>query len=53
MKKGPRNIPDFSSKKKGAPLVKGQEGKLAPPPHTPTVVAKPKATSSKSGRRGT
>jgi hypothetical protein len=51
MKKGPRNIPDFSNKKKGAPLVKGQDGKVAPP-HTPTVVAKPKATSSKSGRRG-
>lgn len=52
MKKGPRNIPDFSNKKQGAPPVKGQEGKLAPLPHTPTVVAKPKATSSKSGRRG-
>jgi hypothetical protein len=53
MKKGPRNIPDFSNKKKGAPLVKGQDGKLAPAPHTPTTIAKPKATSSKSGRRGT
>jgi len=51
MKKGPRNIPDFSSKKKSAPLVKGQD-KLAPPPHTPSTIAKPKATSSKSGRRG-
>jgi hypothetical protein len=53
MKKGPRNIPDFSNKKKSGPLARVQDDKLAPPSRAPTNIAKPKATSSKSGRRGT
>jgi hypothetical protein len=53
MKKGPRNIPDFSKKKKtGIPVAPGPDGKLALPTRAPTNLAKPKATSSKSGRRG-
>jgi hypothetical protein len=52
MKKGPRNIPDFSNKKKSGPLARAQDDKLAPPSRAPTNIAKPKATSSKSGRRG-
>lgn len=52
MKKGPRNIPDFSKKPKTGPVTPGPDGKITPPSRTPTNLAKPKATSSKSGRRG-
>ena len=52
-KKGPRGIPDFSSKRKGPPVPD------APPTkhtiHATTSrepIVKPQATSSKSGRRG-
>jgi hypothetical protein len=52
MKKGPRNIPDFSKKGKFNPHAPAPEGKVAPPTRGPNTVVKPKATSSKSGRRG-
>jgi len=52
-KKGPRSIPDFSRKP-----AQRTPGAVATDPGAPThprprdVVVKPKATSSKSGRRG-
>ncbi|MEO8576376.1 MAG: hypothetical protein ABI556_06745 [Gemmatimonadales bacterium] len=52
-KKGPRGIPDFSAKKKGPPVPDAPQGKHAihsTPPREP--IAKPQATSQKSGRRG-
>jgi hypothetical protein len=53
MKKGPRNIPDFSPKAKPKPGVPAD--KQAPKKGAPQTAArnvKPPATSSKSGRRG-
>ena len=51
-KKGPRDIPDFSPKRKGVPSNQPTDAKVKPPtpPRDPGV--KPQATSSKSGRRG-
>jgi hypothetical protein len=51
-KKGPRSIPDFSSKRKPAPATDQPEAKPAEAPHAPTRVVKPPVTSSKGGRRG-
>jgi hypothetical protein len=55
-KKGPRSIPDFSSKRKspapgGTPPVAGVDPKT-PAPIPPSRIVKPHATSAKSGRRG-
>lgn len=53
-RKGPRPIPDFSSKKPqqqhGTPDPKF---KTEPPPVTRAPQPKPRSTSSKSGQRGT
>jgi hypothetical protein len=52
-KKGPRSIPDFSRKPKGRSDTAAPDANTPPPPSRPRdVVVKPKATSSKSGRRG-
>lgn len=51
-KKGPRGIPDFSAKKKGAPVTDIPGQKAAPHPAPRDVTAKPQATNAKSGRRG-
>jgi hypothetical protein len=52
-KKGPRSIPDFSRKQKGRPDTAAPDT-AAPAHQKPREVnVKPKATSSKSGRRGT
>jgi len=54
-KKGPRAVPDFSRHGPPKPGAHGPapEGKrMAAPPPSPRVAAKPQATSSKSGRRG-
>lgn len=51
-KKGPRGIPDFSSKRKG-PAVPDAPNKPAIHATTPREpIVKPQSTSSKSGRRG-
>lgn len=52
-RKGPKSIPDFSTKrnsvqKPGTPAEKS----VSPPVPRPPVI-KPQATSAKSGRRGT
>lgn len=51
-RKGPKSVPDFSTKrgqaqKPGAPAEKSA---TAPAPRPPAI--KPQATSAKSGRRG-
>ena len=51
-RKGPKSIPDFSSKraptqKQGTP---GEKSVTPPVPRPPAI--KPQATSAKSGRRG-
>jgi hypothetical protein len=56
MKRKPQRVPDFSTAKKPASSAKGAlpapaTDKVAPA--APRPVAKPQATSSKSGRRGT
>ena len=52
-KKGPRQIPDFSSKRKGPVVPDGPANKHEIHPTTPREpIVKPQATSSKSGRRG-
>jgi len=52
-KKSPRSIPDFSTKKRDAPVP---ENSLLPKAHpaqpAPVTAAKPQATSKKSGHRG-
>jgi hypothetical protein len=53
-KKGPRSIPDFSRKQKGRPGTTTAPDPGAVAPQKPREInVKPKATSSKSGRRGT
>ena len=57
MKRKPTRVPDFSSAKKPAKTEKGGAApvagdKAAAPVAPRPVVAKPQATSSKSGRRG-
>jgi hypothetical protein len=52
MKKKHDPIPDFSGKKKNSGMRNMPEPKTQAPPNTPPRVAKPQATSSKSGRRG-
>ncbi len=52
-KEGPRGIPDFSSKRKSAPVVPdATELKAQPAPQVQARNVKPAATSAKSGRRG-
>lgn len=51
-KKGPRSIPDFSVKRKGPVEPDLLQAKTARQPVPRPPVIKPKATSSKSGRRG-
>ncbi len=46
-------IPDFSSHKPQSKLSGAPPTRIAPPIAAPTPRAKPQATSSKSGRRGT
>lgn len=58
MKRKPTRVPDFSSARKPASAAKGGiappvTDKAAAPVAPRPVVAKPQATSSKSGRRGT
>ncbi len=50
-KKGPKSIPDFSSKRK-TKEIPGQEGVVKPPAPVTTRNVKPPSTSAKSGRRG-
>lgn len=50
-KKGPKSIPDFSSKRKEKPAPETDTGAKSRPPVT-TRNVKPAATSSKAGRRG-
>lgn len=51
-RKGPKSIPDFSTKR-GAAQKQGTPGeKSATPPVPRPPAIKPQATSSKSGRRG-
>ena len=50
-RKGHRSIPDFSKKQLPRPNAQPSKVKMeAPPP--PMRVAKPQATSAKSGQRG-
>jgi hypothetical protein len=56
MKRKPQRVPDFSTAKKPVSSPKGAipattTEKVAPA--APRPIAKPQATSSKSGRRGT
>ncbi len=51
-KRGARDIPDFSSKKKGLPASGAPMRQTAPAPTPRDRVIKPQSTSSKSGRRG-
>ncbi len=52
-KKGPRGIPDFSSKRKGPVVPDGPPAKHTIHGTTPREpIVKPQSTSSKSGRRG-
>ncbi len=50
-KKGPKSIPDFSKKRKQAPIAGQADNPKAHAPVT-TRNVKPQATSSKAGRRG-
>jgi len=50
-KKGPKSIPDFSSKRK-TKEIPGQESVVKAPAPVTTRNVKPQATSAKSGRRG-
>jgi hypothetical protein len=52
-KKGARDIPDFSQKRKGLPAARPTDSKVRPPAPPRDPIVKPQATSSKSGRRGT
>ena len=53
-RKGPRAIPDFSSKRPAAPHgTPDPKFKTQPPPVPRAPLVKPRATSSKSGQRGT
>lgn len=51
-KKGHPNIPDFSTKKPGAPIVEAGLPKVKPVRPAPIPGGKPHSTSKKSGRRG-
>ena len=51
-KKGPRSIPDFSTKRTRPPSADEAVPKVQQPPVVPTQGIKPHATSKKSGRRG-
>jgi len=52
-KKGPRSIPDFSTKRPGTPVPENALlPKIHPAQPAPVPGAKPHATSKKSGRRG-
>ena len=51
-KKGPRSIPDFSSKRKSTPEMELSQGKTRPAAMPVERNVKPQATSAKSGRRG-
>jgi hypothetical protein len=52
-KRGARDIPDFSSKKKGIPGAAGPQPRSTTQNAVPRErVIKPQSTSSKSGRRG-
>jgi hypothetical protein len=55
-KKGPRSIPDFSTKRArpatAEPSPEDAVPKIQHPPVMPTQAPKPHATSKKSGRRG-
>ncbi|HJU73791.1 MAG TPA: hypothetical protein VJ717_08600 [Gemmatimonadaceae bacterium] len=55
-KKGPRAIPDFSTKKKapqpGGAVPAPGDPKAQPAPHQSTAVNKPQGPPLKSGRRG-
>ena len=52
-KKGARDIPDFSPKRKGLASNVPADAKIRPPSTPRDPIVKPQATSSKSGRRGT
>ena len=51
-RKGARDIPDFSSKKKNLPGSGAPQRQSTQSPVPRERVIKPQATSSKSGRRG-
>lgn len=51
-KKGHPSIPDFSTKKPGAPVGDGSLPKVKPLRPAPIPGGKPHSTSKKSGRRG-
>lgn len=51
-KKGPRSIPDFSTKRAPVPNVQDASHKHEPAPVVPNRGTKPHATSKKSGLRG-
>jgi hypothetical protein len=51
-KKGPRSIPDFSTKRARPPTAEDVIPKVQQPPVVPNQGTKPHATSKKSGRRG-
>jgi hypothetical protein len=51
-RKGARDIPDFSSKRKPAPATGAPPRQATPNPVPRDRVVKPQATSAKFGRRG-
>ncbi len=52
MKKHRTHVPDFSRKQPSRPEANAEAPKTTAPAHRPAPVVKPRATSTKSGRRG-